>query len=317
MINEDLFLKWGTARMGNPLVKGEQIRFNSPFCEDNKHHLYCNLHKFWKGVFNCFKSNNKGTVVSLVMKVDNCSYDSALQVLGIKKSSELDFSTFDEKTIDFNDFNKEEFETIVFPDGVVPIQEAPNWWREKAIDYIEKRHLNYNAFYLGISGRMKSRIIIPYHDRKGNLIYYNGRALFNNNLRYLGPPKEEYDVGKSDVMYFANWFKENQKIYICEGEFDSMSLVKSNFVAGAVGGKHISIKQAAILANKKVCLAFDNDESGRSAVENSFKVLKSFGCEVTKVSPPLDIKDWNEFLVKHEKDVLNLYVNRAEENIEE
>ena len=80
----------------------------------------------------------------------------------------------------------------------------------------------------------------------------------------------------------------------------------------AVGGKYISVKQATVLANKEICLSFDNDEAGKSSVENSFKLLKSFGCQVTKVCPPLDIKDWNEFLVKFDKNMLYQYIKLAE-----
>ena len=59
MINEQLFFKWADKKIGQPIVKGDQIRFNSPFCEDSKHHLYCNIKKFWKGVFNCSRPCNE------------------------------------------------------------------------------------------------------------------------------------------------------------------------------------------------------------------------------------------------------------------
>ena len=111
MINEQLFFKWADKKIGQPIVKGDQIRFNSPFCEDSKHHLYCNIKKFWKGVFNCFKSNNKGTVVALVMKLEECQFEKAMQILGIAGKENSDDFFQDEKSIDFDSLNKEEFET--------------------------------------------------------------------------------------------------------------------------------------------------------------------------------------------------------------
>ena len=312
MINEQLFFKWADKKIGQPIVKGDQIRFNSPFCEDSKHHLYCNIKKFWKGVFNCFKSNNKGTVVALVMKLEECQFEKAMQILGIAGKENSDDFFQDEKSIDFDSLNKEEFETIKMPEGVVKINSAPRWWKDMANNYLNNRNINSDLFFIGTDGRMKSRIVIPYYDRKGNLIYYNGRALFQSKLRYLGPHKDECNVGKADVIFFRKWNENNQKIYVCEGEFDSISLSESNIMSCAVGGKYISVKQATVLANKEICLSFDNDEAGKSSVENSFKLLKSFGCQVTKVCPPLDIKDWNEFLVKFDKNMLYQYIKLAE-----
>jgi DNA primase len=316
MIDHDLFIKWADHKIGQPIIKGDQIRFNSPFCEDNKHHLYCNIKKFWKGVYNCFKSNNKGTVVALVMKVDNCNYDSALETLGIKKNK-----FFEKFEIEFEGANiellpQEEFSILQIPDSIVPINEAPSWLKNKAKEYLQSRLISQDIFYLGIDGRMKNRIIIPYKNRTGDWIYYNGRALFENKLRYLGPPKDEHDIGKSDVIFFPKWFEHNQKIYVCEGEFDCLSICDKEIVACAIGGKFVSVKQASILSNKKICLSFDNDEAGKTAIETSAKLLKSFGCQVTFVHPPQEIKDWNEFLIKHGKNMLFQYIKLAEKELE-
>ena len=158
-------------------------------------------------------------------------------------------------------------------------------------EYLTSRNINPDIFYVGIDGRMKNRVIIPYKNRKGDWIYYNGRALFENKLRYLGPPKEEHDIGKADVIFFPKWFEIGQKIYICEGEFDCLSICSDSLLGCAIGGKFVSIKQASVLSSKQICLAFDNDEAGKTSIENSAKTLKSFGCQVSFVHPPLDIKD--------------------------
>ena len=316
MIDHDLFIKWADHKIGQPIIKGDQIRFNSPFCEDNKHHLYCNIKKFWKGVYNCFKSNNKGTVVALVMNVENCSYDKALEILGIKQTKFFEKFELDVGGIDTECFNKEEFLTMPIPDGIVHIDEAPSWYRDKIKSYLISRKIEPSMFYFGIDGRMKNRIVIPYKDRKNNWIYYNGRALFENKLRYLGPPKDEHDIGKSDVIFFPKWFEQNQKIYVCEGEFDCLSICSKEVVACAIGGKFVSVKQASVLSNKKICLAFDNDDAGQMSIESSAKLLKSFGCQVSFVCPPQDIKDWNEFLIKHDKNMLFQYIKLAEKDMD-
>lgn len=316
MIDQNLFIKWADQKIGQAIIKGDQIRFNSPFCEDTKHHLYCNVKKFWKGVYNCFKSNNKGTVVSLVMKVENCNYDQALSILGIRQNKFFEKFEIEAEGTDIENLIQEEFVVLKIPENIVPINDAPFWLKTKAKEYLASRNINPDIFYVGIDGRMKNRVIIPYKNRKGDWIYYNGRALFENKLRYLGPPKEEHDIGKADVIFFPNWFETNQKVYVCEGEFDCLSICSNNVLGCAIGGKFVSVKQASVLANKQVCLAFDNDEAGKTSIENSAKTLKAFGCQVSFVHPPQDIKDWNEFLIKHGKDVLNAYIKMAEKELE-
>ena len=76
------------------------------------------------------------------------------------------------------------------------------------------------------------------------------------------------------------------------------------------------MKQASVLSNKKICLAFDNDDAGQMSIESSAKLLKSFGCQVSFVCPPQDIKDWNEFLIKHDKNMLFQYIKLAEKEMD-
>jgi hypothetical protein len=316
MIDENLFINWAASKMGAPIIKGDQFIFNSPFCEDTKRHLYCNVKKYWKGLFNCFKSNNKGTVVALVMKVESCNYEKALQILGIKQNKFFEKFEIEIGGIDIDALNQDEFIVLEKPSYIVELNEAPFWLKNKAVEYLISRKMNPEFFQIGIDSRMKNRIVIPYKNRKGEWIYYNGRALFESKLRYLGPPKDEHDIGKADVIFFPKWFEKNQKVYVCEGEFDCMSICNEEVVSCAIGGKFVSVKQASVLSNKKICLAFDNDIAGKIAIEASAKLLKSFGCEVTYVCPPEDIKDWNEFLLKHGKDILDVYIIRAEKELE-
>ena len=75
-----------------------------------------------------------------------------------------------------------------------------------------------------MDGRYKGRIIIPYYDKIGNLIYFNGRHLGNSKCKYLGPPKD-IGVGKEDVVFMAGkWPETGSIIYLCEGEFNAISL---------------------------------------------------------------------------------------------
>jgi hypothetical protein len=316
MIDKSKFLFWARTRLGDHVEAGPEIKFNSLWREDKGHHLSCNIEggkkKLKYGVFQCWKSNKKGTIVKLVMDVDKCNFIEALYKLGINEGPRpVEF--FEEEIVEpEKELGENLFTFLDMPEGVVHYSKCNTFWKNVAKQYILERCISPDFFYVGIDGRYKGRLVIPYYDKNKNIIYFNGRTVFNSKLRYLGPPKE-CGVGKSDVIFMYEWFNSNDKIYLCEGEFDAISLNKSNLKGCAVGGKFVSIKQASVLANKRICLAFDNDDAGQSSIETSKKMLEKFGCQVTKVCPPDSIKDWNEFLVKHGPDMVQAYIERAEE----
>lgn len=316
MIDKNKFLDWAKQKLGNYIESEPEIRFKSIWCEDKGHHLYCNIYggknKIPFGVYQCWKSNKKGTLIKLIMELDKCSYNDALYTLGLKNGPRpIEEMSYDDENQIF-DLPDDSFQVLSMPLGIVKYQEASEYWKTITANYLTSRCINPEFFYIGIDGRYKNRVIIPYYDEKGNLIYYNGRSLFNNKLRYLGPTKD-IGVGKSDVIFMYKWFSQNDKIYLCEGEFDSISLNNSGLIGCAVGGKFVSIKQATILANKRVCLAFDNDDAGKDAIISSKKMLQSFGCTVSTVCPPDTIKDWNEFICKYGQLMVNAYIQKSEE----
>jgi hypothetical protein len=315
MIDKNKFILWAKSRLGEFIESGPEIRFNSYWCEDKNHHLYCNPNggkkKLQYGVYRCWKSEKKGTLVKLVMDVDNCSFPDALNKLGLS-STGRPIETFESEDFEpVKELQENLFISLELPADVISYSSCNEFWKRLTKQYVMPRCFDPEFFFVGVNGRYKGRIIIPYYDDKKNIIYYNGRTMINSKLRYLGPPKE-CGVGKSDVVFMQDWPKQNEKIYLCEGEFDSMSLNKSGLKGCAVGGKFVSLKQASILANKKICLAFDNDDAGQSACDSSKNILEKFGCTVTKVCPPTNIKDWNEFLVKYGPLVVKAYILRSE-----
>jgi len=317
MIDKTKFLEWAKKRLGTHIEAGHEIRFNSIWKEDSNHHLYCNLSggksKIKFGVYQCWKSNHRGTLVSLVREVESCSFLDALEILGlserVRPKEHIDF--YDDEEVS-NILPQDTFKVLEFPEGCLSYDSCDNYQKNLIKNYLSARSIPPEYFYLGTKDKYKNRILIPYYDQNRNLIYYNGRAIYQTNLRYLGPSKE-IGVGKSDVVFIQNWFTNGEKVYLCEGEFDAVSLNISGFCGCAVGGKFVSIIQATILSNRKICLAFDNDEAGKSSIEACRKILEKFGCTVSKVCPPESIKDWNEFLVKHGQAVLKAYINKTEE----
>ena len=324
-IDFDAFLNWANRRFENVLVKGNEIRLNSFFTEkDNKFHLWCNPMGGKKGinygVYHCFKTDKKGTLVNLVMDVENCDFSTALRILRgsykvpDKKLNEI--FTYEETNYGIKNKKIE----IKMPDFCEAIDESDSYYHQLARNYLANRKINYKDFYVCTNGKYKGRIVIPYFDFSwSSLIYYNTRALYETNLRYLGPPKE-IGVGKENVIYIPNKIKD-KKIYLTEGEFDAYSLCLAGFSSAACGGKNLSEIQAAMLSNFSICLCLDLDKAGTEAIKNMKTKLNAFNLtgksdRITIARPAVGFKDWNEMLVKHSPSILKSYIEKNESPLE-
>lgn len=319
-VDRECFLNWCDDKFDGQYVEsGDEIKINSPFDpnkDDAKHKLWCNVdggpEKIEAGVFHCWISKKKGTLVSLVMELEPCSYDRACEILGIDTSlytleQQLEKLFFKQEIIIPE---PKVIQALQFPEGVHPISEISYYKRKRVEDYLNQRKLPFEAFLYGSSGTYQDRIIIPYYDETGRLVYYNGRHLWKDNPKYLGPPKE-LGVGKGDVLYCPCWAKRGQDLYITEGEFDAYSLYLSGLNAASVGGANLTYNQIKILKNYKVIISVDSDQAGTSALNRMAELLAENGVrDIRFVRPPIEVKDWNGFLVKSSPSLLKQYATQ-------
>ena len=324
-IDSEAFINWAKSRFDKVIIKGDEIRLNSFFAEkDNKFHLWCNPKGGKKnigfGVYHCFKTDKKGTLLNLVMDVEKCDFLKALKILkGAIRASDKNLNQiFNYQETDYSLRNKKI--EIKIPDNCEIIDDSDDYYKKLARDYLTSRKINYNNFFVCTNGKYKGRIVIPYFDFDfSSLIYFNTRALYDTKLRYLGPSKT-IGVGKEDVLYLPKRIKTN-KIYLTEGEFDACSLSLSGFDAMACGGKNLSDIQAAMIANFEVCLCLDLDSAGTQAIKNMKTKLNAYNLtgksdRLTIIRPAVGFKDWNEMLVKHSSNILKTYVIKNEKPLE-
>lgn len=318
-IDFDSFVQWCEDRFNNDIVvKGKEVRINSIFADDRGHHMWCNpyggKHHRHDGVYRCFYTDKKGTLIGLVMEVDNCSYEEAKDILSGNTpirilEEELD-KFFNEKP---QQIIKEESK-IKLPPYTYLINELPktSLLRTEAEDYLSSRKLPTDGLYICSSGDYKNRILIPYYDEKGKLIYFNGRSLSNKGLRYLGPDKE-IGVGKGDVIYAPAWPKAGSKIHLTEGELDAYTLKICGFNGMACGGKYLSDQQIELIRKYRVCLALDEDSAGLGGIiEMGKKLILHQFHNITFVRPPKGLKDWNKMLVKYKPEIVTAWVQQNE-----
>ena len=120
-------------------------------------------------------------------------------------------------------------------------------------------------------------------------------------------------IGKGDVVYSQDWPRDGEKVYIAEGEFDSMSLSKCGFKSVALGGKNMTDKQMEMIKNYTPVLCLDADEAGGDAlVKIANKFLSKGINQIFYVRPCLEYKDWNGLLVEKGEKVLRHYVKNQE-----
>jgi hypothetical protein len=325
-IDFDKFLSWAESRFDDIAVKGDEILVNSIFCEDRKHHLWCNpsggKNKIENGVYHCWKSDQKGSLLKLVMLVDKCSYEQAVDTMGASSGGSLEnlerqiHEFFSSKDNSEESHEPEEKGSLEVPSGCYLFDDLPssNHLKNQSLEYLQGRKISPDGLFVCTSGRYKNRIVIPYYDKKGSLIYYNGRYVGDpgSNLRYLGPPKE-LGIGKGDVLYVQKWPTKGEKIYITEGEFDAISLSQCGFYSAALGGKSLTENQLRMIDGYIPVLCLDADEAGSQALPKMANFLFSRGIKrVHYVRPCKEYKDWNGLLVAKGEKILRGYVNMQE-----
>jgi DNA primase len=329
----DNFKKWAEKALDDIVVHGSEIRINSVFTEDSKHHLWCSPSggktKRKNGVFHCFKTDKKGSLVKLIQIVDKCSYEDAYLTLNGRTS----IRELEDKLYDFFDSLDEqeaeptvvEKKTITLPEGSSLISSLPknNFWRNLATEYLEKRKIPADGLYICRTAPYKARIVIPYYDKDGDLFYFNARHVGKSSLRYLGPDKS-IGIGKGDVLFMAGgaWPEKDSFVYVCEGEFDALSIHHSGLNSIACGGKNLSEKQMSLIKDYKIVICLDNDKAGLQG-STSMSMMASQNMQTNGsdqrlmfVSPYKSYKDWNEMYIKEGPKILKNYILASRKNLD-
>jgi len=322
-VDHDRFIEWAERHFDGVTEKGYQVWVNDPWWE-NEYGLpdrdrKCGINTD-KGCFNTFKSERHGNIVEFVMFIEGCDWETALEILG-----DENLQSFNAKVAEFiqgeEKREQEEKPPVTLPEGSYLIESLSlnNQRRTWAENYLKKRKIKPTGLMIALKSKYRDRIVIPYYDKEGKLIYFNTRSLSGKDkLRYWGPKKEEFGVGKTDVLWMGKWPLQGETVYLTEGEFDAMSLIQCGFNAAACGGKILSDTQTEMLAPYRIALAFDADKAGEDIYEiwqklnnTEYKKLDKRR-RVTIIRPPEEYKDWNNFLVKHKPGLIQCYIERFE-----
>lgn len=319
-----LFRQWAKQHFNEIREKNGKIRLCSIFCDalggDRKYHLYC---KPAICMYKCMKSGEKGSLYSLVMQVEQCTYDEAVDILEGDTQNLRYLEAKLDQYLDPNYKPKKEYvgrkKKLDFPDNSFLITSLgkTNHYRIRAEQYLLGRKIIPKGLMICVAGEYSNRIVIPYYDREGDLVYWNARDLNpNSTLRYRGPDSVQYPAAKKEEVVWMQYFpKEGTKIYLTEGEFDAMTLNECGLHAAAFGGASFNIKQFEMLRGYDLVLAFDADKAGENGIRLLSEAVASQPGNTGQlyyVRPAKPYKDWNEMYIAVGREITKLYVEKQE-----
>ncbi|AFK04788.1 zinc finger, CHC2-family protein [Emticicia oligotrophica DSM 17448] len=130
-------------------------------------------------------------------------------------------------------------------------------------------------------------IIIPYY-QDGRIIYLQGRSIGNPPE---GASKYQFLSGVPRTIFNIDGIKKlrpNSEVYLTEGAFDCMTLVKNGMPAVSLGSAKTFKKEWFKYFKKyKVWISFDNDEAGINGTKTIIEDFLMAGILAEK-------KDWNK-----------------------
>ncbi|WP_435355585.1 CHC2 zinc finger domain-containing protein [Emticicia sp. SJ17W-69] len=138
-------------------------------------------------------------------------------------------------------------------------------------------------------------IIIPYF-QDGRIVYLQGRTIGEPPE---GASKYQFLSGVPRTIFNIDSIKKlrpNADVYITEGAFDCMTLVKNGMIAVSLGSAKIFKKEWIKYFKKyKVWVSFDNDAAGTKGADDLVEELLEAGILAEKRDWSKGFKDINEY----------------------
>ena len=229
-----------------------------PFHDDRSPSCSINLEK---KIFHCLACGEKGTILDLVAKMEQCSVSESAQLL----ANWCNVSTGSSAPVGTARVRYERLSE----NGPLGFQLRLDPWHP----YLEERGVSEGTpskFGLGYCDRgiMKGRICIPIHDAQGMLVAYAGRWPGSGS-----PPDEpRYRLPrgfkKRLVLFNFHRVRRAERLVIVEGYWSVFRLDALGIASVALMGRTLSEEQEKIIGYSRanhVTLLLDGDEPGRTA----------------------------------------------------
>lgn len=141
----------------------------------------------------------------------------------------------------------------------------------------------FNEFGICINAKM----VDPLAKKRG------GEKMYNYKRR--GEPRS---FGASPILYPMHVLLENDDLFICEGEWDTLALLSQGVpaITGTSGSESWPSEYNMYFRGKKVTFVYDNDDAGNRGREKAARNLEGTATEIRFLDVPQevgkDVTDW-------------------------
>ncbi len=281
-----------------------------------------------RGLYYCFGCHAGGDTIRFVMEMENLDFPAAVELLARRFGVELPRRTpgarrrseeaekirglLDEaqryfaerlraaegaaarRELERRGFGPETWETFGF--GY-----APDAW-DGLLKHLLRRHTQGAIVNAGLAvvgersgrpyDRFRKRITFPIRGTDGRLVAFGGRALGDDEPKYLNSPEGPLFHKRSTLFMLAEarrFMAEAGHAVVVEGYFDCLSLHRVGIrQAVATLGTALTPEHARLLRRlaPRVLLCYDGDAAGRKAAVTGAEVLLGAGVETAIVVLP-------------------------------
>jgi DNA primase len=290
-----------------------------------------------KQIFYCFGCSTGGSAFNFLMKRDNLTFHEAVEMLARRLG--LDLPEADQGEAERRRGLREHYDLNAQVAGYYHGMLVESQAAEVARAYLKKRGLQtqtWEQFTLGFApasgqamldvfvkkgygvqtlstagllvnrqagtqDRFRGRIVFPIYDTQGRCLGFGGRALGEEQPKYLNSP-ETPTFSKSRNLYGLNLalpaIRERGNALVVEGYMDCITAHQHGFSnAVASLGTAFTHEQARLLVRytQEAVLSFDRDAAGSAASLRGAEYLQELGARVYVLDFP-DAKDPDEFL---------------------
>lgn len=278
-----MFMDLLKQELGDSREAGEETRFNCPFCSDMKHKFYVNNKS---GLWICFKCSATGNLVSFVMKYFMVDYMEAVDILltydyDVKAArQEQQYSlnnygadlTEEERLLMFitrqgqplEEERKIEYKCPAPPTNCKSLVANFNnpeaypffmylYKRGVTLEQIKTHNISYVTYgqvelASGKKMSLVNHVVFFTFDENRKPIYWNTRSIEPEPfIKSFNGVSREGEYSKQNTVFNLNNAKYTDKIVICEGVFDALTVGESGV---ATFGKKVTDNQIALLLNE-------------------------------------------------------------------
>jgi DNA primase len=208
-----------------------------------------------------------GNVLDFVAVMESCSIRDAATKLASWFSITANRTTTSEKTklvaAEKTESGEEREENKPLTFALTNVDPTHEYLRARGID--EDTAQDFGVGFFPGRGTMSGRVVIPIHNKKGELVAYAGRAIDDTEPKYKIPN----GFRKSIELFNLHRVGESERIVVVEGFFDCIKVHQSGFPCVALMGSSLSTEQEKILVQnfRRILFLFDGDDAGRRGAD--------------------------------------------------